>query len=94
MIDVSTISITAYEGHDIHNEFYRQSEKSESLVVIFPGGNYSCDKPLLYYARKAAIIAGHDVLCISYGRKEPIKGAVDTIEIEAKESFTAIKNVY
>lgn len=91
MIEVSKIVVKAYEGHDINNEFYRQSEKGESLVVIFPGGNYSCDKPLLHYARKAALIEGHDVLCISYGRKEPLKGVVDSLEFETKESFNAIK---
>lgn len=91
MIDVLSILVEAHEGHDIHNEFYMQSDKEESLVVIFPGGNYNCDRPLLHYARKAALIAGHDVLCISYGRKEPVKGIVDSLEIETKESFSAIK---
>lgn len=91
MIEVSDIVVKAYEGHDIHNEFYKQSGKDKSLAVIFPGGDGSCDKPLLHYARKAALIAGHDVLCLSYGRKEPVKGLVDSIEIETKECYDAIQ---
>ncbi len=91
MIDVSDVVVKAYEGHDIHSELYKQSEDTKSFVAIFPGGNYSCDKPLLHYARKAALIAGHDVLCLSYGRKEPIKGLVDSIEVETQECYDAIR---
>lgn len=90
MIDVSDIVVKAYEGHDIHSEFYEQSEKDKSFVVIFPGGDGSCDKPLIHYARKAALIAGHDVLCLSYGRKEPVKSLVDSLEVETKECYDAI----
>ena len=91
MIYVSDVVVKAYEGHDIHSEFCKQSEETKSFVVIFPGGNYSCDKPLLHYARIAALIAGHDVLCLSYGRKEPIKGPVDSIEVETQECYDAIR---
>lgn len=90
MIEFSTIVVKAYEGHDIHNEFYRQTEGGDSLVVIFPGGNYSCDRPLLHYARKAALLCGHDVLCISYGRNK-VNKEVPFLELEVKESFEAIK---
>lgn len=91
MIDVSDVVVKAYEGQNIHNEFYKQSEKNSALVVIFPGGDNSRDKPLMYYARKAAVIAGHDVLCLSYGRKEPVKGLVDSLEVETNECFEAVR---
>ncbi|WP_066498138.1 alpha/beta hydrolase [Abyssisolibacter fermentans] len=41
-------------------------EDTETFVVIFPGGNNLCDRPILHYIRKASLIKGYDVLCISY----------------------------
>lgn len=34
----------------------------KKLAVFFPGIGYHCDKPLLYYSRKAAIASGYDDL--------------------------------
>nr|WP_257674865.1 alpha/beta hydrolase [Clostridium felsineum] len=45
------------------------SEDSKALVIIFPGINYDHNKPLLYYAKKAAVQNNNDVLCISYKDK-------------------------
>ena len=40
-----------------------------NLVVLFPGIGYTCDRPLLYYARKVAEEAGYDkVISIPYSR--------------------------
>ncbi|MCH3972402.1 MAG: hypothetical protein LKE53_06550 [Oscillospiraceae bacterium] len=36
------------------------------LAVLFPGTGYSCERPLLYYARRAAEQIGCDVLPINY----------------------------
>jgi uncharacterized protein YejL (UPF0352 family) len=35
-------------------------------MVVFPGGNNLCDRPILHYIRKVALIKAYDVLCISY----------------------------
>lgn len=69
MFTEETINFTAKDGKIINNELYVNNNKTDSLVVLFPGGNYGCDKPLLYYAKKAAFELGKDVLCISYGKK-------------------------
>lgn len=37
------------------------------LAVIFPGIGYHCDKPLLYFAKKAAKNAGYELLEAGYG---------------------------
>ncbi|AOT73004.1 hypothetical protein [Geosporobacter ferrireducens] len=52
-----------------YSKLYYHQDKENALVVIFPGEDYSCDKPLLYYARKAAVREEKDVLCLSYKRK-------------------------
>lgn len=36
------------------------------LLVEFPGSNYSCDKPLLYYAGKVFEKRGYDVVRLNY----------------------------
>lgn len=38
----------------------------EKLAVLFPGTGYTCDRPLLYYARRMAEQNGCDVLPLSY----------------------------
>ncbi|OPJ63960.1 hypothetical protein [Clostridium oryzae] len=103
MINKSFISVRSSFGHDIPNVLYAQSSGSDSVVVLFPGTNYPCDKPLLYYARKIALSLGYDVLCLEYGYYKTNSGfnpklAGDTI----KESAEAVglclsrsyKNVY
>ncbi|MFZ5966920.1 MAG: alpha/beta hydrolase [Bacillota bacterium] len=57
------------EGKNGCSKFYCHQDQENSLVVIFPGENYTYERPLLYYARKAALYKGHDVLCLSYKRK-------------------------
>jgi alpha-beta hydrolase superfamily lysophospholipase len=48
-------------------EFLSQEHSPSGLVVIFPGLNYTCRMPLLYYAAEVAIQRGFDVLSLSYG---------------------------
>lgn len=39
----------------------------KKIVVIFPGGNYSADCPLLYYAGFKFEVRGYEKVSISYG---------------------------
>lgn len=39
----------------------------KKMVVIFPGGNYSADCPLLYYAGFKFEVRGYEKVAISYG---------------------------
>ena len=39
----------------------------KKIVVIFPGGNYSADCPLLYYAGVKFEDRGYEKVTISYG---------------------------
>lgn len=46
---------------------YPRSAPRTGLMVLFPGFGYGPDKPLLHYARKAALAAGWQTLAIDYG---------------------------
>lgn len=44
----------------------RKAEQGAKLAVLFPGTGYSCERPLLYFARRVAEQNGCDVLPLSY----------------------------
>ncbi|AGK97233.1 hypothetical protein [Clostridium pasteurianum] len=93
MYEFLPIVYNSSEGNEVINDYYYDKNDSNSLVVLFPGVNYSCEKPLLHYARKAAVIEGYDVLCVRYGyklSKDDIgKEIIKTI---AEEVLQTIKN--
>lgn len=71
-------------GHGTVSKHYCHQSQENSLVVIFPDENYNSDKPLLYYAKKIALIEGYDVLSISYKRKLTWRDmGLCTIDLEA-----------
>lgn len=79
-------------GKDKISKLYYQQNQDNSLVVIFPDENYNADKPLLYYARKAALSEGNDVLCISYKRRLTWRDmGIYTVDLEADSSTDAVK---
>ncbi|MBA1336282.1 MAG: hypothetical protein HPY66_2717 [Firmicutes bacterium] len=74
------------------SKFYCQQSQENSLVAIFPDENYNSDRPLLYYAKKAALIEGYDVLCISYRRKLTWRDmGLYTIDIEADSGTDIVR---
>ncbi|AAK78013.1 hypothetical protein BJV85_000135 [Clostridium acetobutylicum] len=85
--------VRSLKYNDVYGELYSY-ENSSALTVIFPGINYGHEKPLLYYARKAAAQNNIDILCINYKNKiswEDIgKQSIEDVAIEIKG---IIKNV-
>ena len=56
------------------------------LLVEFPGRNYSCDKPLLYYCGKVFADRGYDVIRLDYNyRLRGDKNNIDELVEEAKD---------
>jgi dienelactone hydrolase len=61
-LKITSIPITGYAGKAMPNRFFRQEGAASTLAVLFPGMNYSCDMPLLFYplklllGRKAAVL--------------------------------------
>lgn len=52
---------------DIKQDIYRNQSNTHKLMVLFPGMGYTCDKPLLHYAKAYGFRDGYDILCINYG---------------------------
>jgi hypothetical protein len=102
LINKSYIKVKSSWGHDIYNLFLTQSSKSNSIVILFPGADYSCDKPLLHYARKATLLSGCDVLSLEYGYfktsnsfnseflENTIKETTEAIQIGLSNSYKKI----
>jgi predicted alpha/beta-hydrolase family hydrolase len=92
LINKSVIKVKSSWGHEINNLFLTHSPKANSIVVLFPGSDYSCDKPILHYARKATLLSGCDVLSLEYGyfrsNEAPSPDFKDRI---VKESYEAVK---
>lgn len=71
-----------------------------NLMVIFPGLGYTCDRPLLYYARKLASNAGYDTChTVEYGHidktglignKEKMLEVYKKIKVDADKSLADI----
>lgn len=67
MIKEIVIQTRTDNDYLLEHEIYMHESGSKTLVVLFPGGNYTCERPLLHYMRKSAIENGFDVLCMDYG---------------------------
>ncbi|WP_211746673.1 hypothetical protein [Paenibacillus sp. Marseille-Q4541] len=55
----------SFWGHDVRLRHITQG--SNTLVVFFPGQNYSCELPVLHYAVQSATSQGMDALILEYG---------------------------
>lgn len=75
------------------NSYYTQAE-SDTLVVLFPGIGYHCDKPLLYFSQRVAMNNCCDLLVTEYGFQKT-KAGFDPNQIDdlVKEVFFSIKQV-
>ena len=65
MYKITTLSKNNF-SINVPNTFFRQETETNHLTMIFPGLNYSCDMPLLYYSAKIMLEAGADVIQVKY----------------------------
>lgn len=77
----------------------KEAKKMTRIAVFFPGIGYHCDKPLLYYSRKAACESGYtDYRNISYayeageirGNIEKMKEAYEALFLQAEAELADI----
>jgi dienelactone hydrolase len=61
-LKITSIPISGYAGKTVPNRFFRQEGARRTLGVLFPGMNYSCDMPLLFYPLKLLLARGVEVL--------------------------------
>ena len=70
---------------EVEQFWIHEEQPSSTLMVLFPGMGYTCDKPLLHYAQKKAMDLSMDVLCIQYGIQEFHKDRVNEALDPAKQ---------
>jgi len=46
--------------------FFKSKKPNDILVIVFPGKEYTCDMPLLYYCTETALQSGCDVINLNY----------------------------
>jgi predicted alpha/beta-hydrolase family hydrolase len=61
-LKITSIPISGYAGKTVPNRFFRQEGAARALAVLFPGLNYTCDMPLLFYPMKLLLERGAEVL--------------------------------
>lgn len=66
-VQLVTVPVESSWGVKTWNRLLSHQPSSSTLTVLFPGANYPCEAPLLWYARKSAVSAGSDVLALEYG---------------------------
>lgn len=88
----SYILLPSFWGREVRHRYI--SNGSSSLVVIFPGKNYPCQLPLLYYASLSAIENNHDVLLLEYGYQSARSELeIDDLHVLVEECARAIHQV-
>lgn len=66
-MQMNTVKVESHFGATIHNLFLTHETASDKLMVMLPGRGYTCEHPLMYYLRRAAMTQGYDVLSVQYG---------------------------
>jgi len=61
-IQYTSLEIVTPSGRTVPNHLLKPAGPARSLMVVFPGLNYSCDNPLLYYISRLAVQRSADVL--------------------------------
>lgn len=91
-MNVNYLSFPSYWGREVRHKYL--SNTSSSLVVVFPGKNYSCDLPLLYYAGRCAVEAGHDALLLEYGYQSARTDLdIDKLKLIIQECLVAVQQM-
>src|SRR5678816_3025345 len=66
-VQPEVIKVQSRFGVTTHNTLLKQDRAADKLLIMLPGRAYTCDFPMLYYLRSAAVQQGYDVLSVEYG---------------------------
>lgn len=66
MVSREQSDIKGYDGSPLKNRFYRQSNKTQDIALVFPGLAYNSTMPLLHYSIQAILATGINVLSVDY----------------------------
>ncbi|KHL92789.1 hypothetical protein QW71_27045 [Paenibacillus sp. IHB B 3415] len=91
-MSVSSIIMSSHWGREVRHKYVAQGSKS--LAVVFPGQNYSAERPLLEYAGKLAREYGCDLLLLEYGYQSARAAFKrEEIDIVAEECKVALASL-
>ncbi len=76
----NSVKVESRLGTTINNLFLTHDTPSEKLLIMLPGRGYTCEHPVLYYLRRAAMVGGYDVLSVQYGFQ------VANVELDAENA--------
>jgi predicted alpha/beta-hydrolase family hydrolase len=85
-LNITSLSITGYDGAALPNRFFRQKGTANTLAVLFPGLRYSCDMPLLYYPFKLLLQRGAEVLQV---RADYTQSAYSSLSLTGRGTWLA-----
>ncbi|GMA61731.1 hypothetical protein NZD89_18495 [Alicyclobacillus fastidiosus] len=91
-IQYTVVKVPSCFGASASYKFFRHTEGSDRLAVLFPGHGYTLDAPVMWYVARAALEAGYDVLGVEYGFQAN-RAAVqaDKIPTVAREVATGLE---
>jgi hypothetical protein len=91
-MNVSSITMPSHWGREVRHKYIARGSKV--LAVIFPGKNYSAERPLLEYAAKVAAEHNCDILKLEYGYQSArVELKRDDMGIIIEECTAAITSV-
>ncbi|MCI1774324.1 MAG: alpha/beta hydrolase [Paenibacillus lautus] len=64
---LENVMVPSFWKTEMRQKYYQLQEDNRKLVVLFPGKNYPCDKPILHFAGASAIQSGYDLMVLEYG---------------------------
>lgn len=64
---LENLMVPSFWKTEMRQKYYQLQEDNRKLVVLFPGKNYPCDKPILHFAGASAIQSGYDLMVLEYG---------------------------
>ncbi len=67
MVETIMLPVESRFGVTVYNQLLAHDPPSDKLLVVLPGKGYTCNHPVLYYLRRAALALGYDVLSVEYG---------------------------
>ena len=77
---ITDLDIESSTRQPIPNRFFEQETETDSLGLVLPGLNYSCDMPLLYYPTNIFLEKGMNVLQMWADYREPGFQALSRLE--------------
>ena len=66
MVSSDQLDIKGYNDRPLKNRFFRLSDDTQKIALVFPGIAYNSTMPLLHYSVQAILASGINVLTVDY----------------------------